>query len=96
MSPFDMLRDFLAPKPRKQLKSEKPKAKDGGKEAVKAGTGSIFDITQAQAAKEGLEGEAAAAVEQMKVGRVADHVSCLRRCLEDSHVLTVCVSVLFV
>lgn len=77
MSPFDMLRDFLAPKPRKQLKSEKPKAKDGGKEAVKAGTGSIFDITQAQAAKEVPEGEAAATagVEQAKVGRVADHVS---------------------
>lgn len=71
MSPFDMLRDFLAPKPRKQMKSEKPKAKDGDKEkeTVKAGTGSIFDITQAQAAPE------AAVVEQTKVGRIADHVS---------------------
>lgn len=66
-----MLRDFLAPKPRKQMKSEKPKAKDGDKEkeTAKAGAGSIFDITQAQAAPE------AAVAEQTKVGRIADHVS---------------------
>lgn len=82
MSPFDMLRDFLAPKPRKQMKSEKPKVKDAAeKETAKAGTGSIFDITQAQAAPE------AAVVEQTKVGRIADHVSLflvVRRCFEVS------------
>lgn len=71
MSPFDMLRDFLAPKPRRQVKSDKPKLKEGAKEA---GTGSIFDITQAQAAKEVAATEEAAVAEQAKVGRFADHV----------------------
>lgn len=71
MSPFDMLRDFLAPKPRRQVKSDKPKSKEGVKEA---GTGSIFDITQAQTAKEVATTEEAAVVEQAKVGRFVDHV----------------------